>query len=221
MASSHSRASSAWSATRPLRATVLILRAVEECGIEDPERHVAVLLGRGQLTSLPFGTILTRLTPFTAAELARIERLATKRGEGLAYADGRSELNGWRELSQRVRDIGKPSAGLPIHGQAVLRAADRARHPRAAVRRRVRGAVALVGRAERPRFGRSFFAAIGVGFPVLEVTMIQRFVLFLGFPTYSLWVVLASLLLLPASGRPHRRAGPTRAGRWRWASRWR
>ena len=53
-----------------------------------------------------------------------------------------------------------------------------------------------------------YFAAIGVGFLTLEVTLIQRFVLFLGFPTYALTVVLCSLLVF------------TGIGAW-WSSRWR
>jgi hypothetical protein len=83
-----------------LRATVLILKALEDRGITDPERHVVVLLGRDQLTNLRFGTILTRLTPFSAAELARIDRLAEQRGEGVAYQSGHSDVDGWRQLSR-------------------------------------------------------------------------------------------------------------------------
>jgi hypothetical protein len=45
-----------------------------------------------------------------------------------------------------------------------------------------------------------FFAAIGLGFLVLEVVLIQRFVLFLGFPTYALSVVLFSLLVFTGAG---------------------
>ena len=45
-----------------------------------------------------------------------------------------------------------------------------------------------------------FFAAIGLGFLTLEISLIQRFVLFLGFPTYALSVVLFSLLLWTGGG---------------------
>jgi hypothetical protein len=45
-----------------------------------------------------------------------------------------------------------------------------------------------------------FFAAIGLGFLVLEVVLIQRFVLFLGFPTYALSVVLFALLVFTGLG---------------------
>ena len=56
-----------------------------------------------------------------------------------------------------------------------------------------------------------FFAFIGLGFLLIEVVLIQRFVLFLGFPTYALSVVLFALLvftgigaLLSARGEPRR-----------------
>ena len=45
-----------------------------------------------------------------------------------------------------------------------------------------------------------FFAAIGLGFLMLEIVLVQRFVLFLGFPTYALSVVLFSLLLFTGGG---------------------
>jgi hypothetical protein len=54
---------------------------------------------------------------------------------------------------------------------------------------------------ERPAIGSLwFFAEIGLGFLVLEVVLIQRFVLFLGFPTYALSVVLFALLLFTGAG---------------------
>ena len=45
-----------------------------------------------------------------------------------------------------------------------------------------------------------FFAALGLGFILFEITMIQRLVLFLGYPTYSLTVTLASLLVFTGLG---------------------
>jgi hypothetical protein len=56
-------------------------------------------------------------------------------------------------------------------------------------------------RAERPPAGAlAYFAAIGIGFLVFEVVLIQRFVLFLGFPTYALSVVLFALLVFTGLG---------------------
>jgi hypothetical protein len=58
-----------------------------------------------------------------------------------------------------------------------------------------------VRRAGRPRVGSLlFFAAIGLGFLILEVVLIQRFVLFLGFPTYALSIVIAALLVFTGLG---------------------
>ena len=47
-----------------------------------------------------------------------------------------------------------------------------------------------------------YFAALGLGFMFFEITMIQRLVRFLGYPTYSLTVTLASMLVFTG----HRRA---------------
>jgi hypothetical protein len=46
----------------------------------------------------------------------------------------------------------------------------------------------------------AYFAALGAGFILLEISFIQRFVLFLGYPTYSLTVVLLSLLVSAGLG---------------------
>jgi hypothetical protein len=51
------------------------------------------------------------------------------------------------------------------------------------------------GLGTRGRWGFiTFFVAIGLGFILVEISSIQKFVLFLGYPTYSLTVVLFSLL---------------------------
>lgn len=53
-----------------------------------------------------------------------------------------------------------------------------------------------------PYKGRSFlyFGALGLGFLFYEITLIQRLVLFLGYPTYSLTVTLASILVFTGVG---------------------
>ncbi len=45
-----------------------------------------------------------------------------------------------------------------------------------------------------------YFAGLGFGFILLEISLLQRFVLFLGFPTYSLSVVLFCLLTFTGIG---------------------
>jgi hypothetical protein len=53
-----------------------------------------------------------------------------------------------------------------------------------------------------PRKGASlvYFSMLGLGFMFFEITLIQRLILFLGFPTYSLTVTLASLLVSTGVG---------------------
>jgi hypothetical protein len=53
-----------------------------------------------------------------------------------------------------------------------------------------------------PRKGTSllYFGALGLGFMFFEISLIQRLVLFLGFPTYSLTVTLASILIFTGVG---------------------
>ena len=61
--------------------------------------------------------------------------------------------------------------------------------------------LALERGAGRPPAGAlAYFAAIGLGFLIFEVVLIQRFVLFLGFPTYALSVVLFALLVFTGAG---------------------
>ena len=50
------------------------------------------------------------------------------------------------------------------------------------------------------RISAVYFAALGLGFMFFEITMIQRLTRFLGYPTYSLTVTLASILVSTGLG---------------------
>jgi hypothetical protein len=50
------------------------------------------------------------------------------------------------------------------------------------------------------RISAVYFACLGMGFMLYEITMIQRLVRFLGYPTYSLTVTLASILVFTGVG---------------------
>jgi hypothetical protein len=72
----------------------------------------------------------------------------------------------------------------------------------------------LIG-GDRPRAGWGrwllYFGALGAGFMLLEVALLQRFVLLLGHPVYSLTVTLFSLLLGTGLGSLiSRRVAPSR-----------
>jgi hypothetical protein len=214
-----------------LRATVLTLAALEERGIDDPQRHVVVLLGTDLTTAKPFGTVLAQLRPFTPRQLARIGRLARERTDGVAFAPGGPYRLEWRQLArasslesfcagyrvdvcpptddkpfflnfERLSEVGQatpPGYLFTVKPFTVLLVALGILLSLCALAFAL--PLGLVARADRPPVGSLvFFAAIGIGFLVLEVTMIARFVLFLGFPTYSLSVVLAALLAFTGVG---------------------
>jgi hypothetical protein len=217
-----------WSGEEALRATVLTLEALRRYGIEDPERHVVTILGRG-LGGL-FGTTLARLEPYTPAELREIRRLGRERGVGVAFAPDGPYRKEWKQLAAadspsefcadyRV-NVCAPTDDKPFFlnmtrlgdvghetGYDVI-----ARTPYIVLLTTlgilaVLCALAFVvplglvrDRARPPVGSLLFFAAIGVGFLTLEIVLIQRFVLFLGFPTYSLSVVLFSLLVFTGLG---------------------
>jgi len=61
-----------------------------------------------------------------------------------------------------------------------------------------------------------YFAAIGLGYMLVEITFIQRFVLFLGHPTYALTVVVFLLLLSGGAGSVLSRRWIQNPGRLWW-----
>ena len=72
-------------------------------------------------------------------------------------------------------------------------------------RRRGRGTGMGTGTAAGPPAGRAalwagYFTALGLGFILVEIVLIQRFSLFLGYPVYSLSVVLFTMLLSSGLG---------------------
>lgn len=82
---------------------------------------------------------------------------------------------------------------LPLLGVAVLGALIFILAPLAIFRRRGIYSRAAGGLA-------LYFAALGFGFMFIEISFIQKFVLFLGYPTYSLTVVLSALLVASGLG---------------------
>ena len=213
-----------------LRATVLTLEALRRRGVAHPERNVVVVLGRDLFDTLfgtvlarlrPYtpaelariralarergeGVAFAPGGPYQLewAQLARAPSVhafcSSYRFDVCAPTDNRPFFFNMKRLS----DIGNaPPPGyiyavdpfavllVTLGILAVLAAA-------AFV-----APLALGARAGRPSAASlSFFAAIGLGFLLLEVVLVQRFVLFLGFPTYALSVVLFSLLLFTGAG---------------------
>jgi hypothetical protein len=213
-----------------LRATVLTLEALRRHGVDHPERNVVVILGR-DIFGERYGTVLARLRPWTRAELDTIQRLASERAEGVAFAPGGPYRLEWRQLAAARSplafcegwrlDVCPPTDDRPFFfnmtrlgavGDGTPEGYVTSADPFLVLLITLGILVALcavafvVPLALGPRSGRpplsslSFFALIGLGFLVLEVVLIQRFVLFLGFPTYALSVVLFALLLFTGAG---------------------
>jgi spermidine synthase len=218
-----------------LRITILALEALRREGVDDPRRHVAVVLGEydAPFRSYVYGTVLVKRTPFDQAELARIRRLGRARGLGMVYAPGGPYVGEWAALQRAESpyafcagwrtDVCPPTDDEPFffHMKRVSDVfADEGQRAGtvtipdplllllialglllALCALAFALPLALVPRERRPPASAlSFFAAIGVGFLVLEVVLIQRLVLFLGFPTYALSVVLFALLLFTGLG---------------------
>src|SRR4029078_9560207 len=67
-----------------------------------------------------------------------------------------------------------------------------------------------IGRIDRALPAIAYFACLGAGFMLIEIGLMQRFVLFLGHPVYSLSVILFTLLLGGGAGSAvSRRVGPS------------
>ena len=105
----------------------------------------------------------------------------------------------------RLGNLRPGFAGLHLLDGSASRPARDAGDPRRAPVAVLRAAVPGRRAQARPPPGSlSYFAAIGLGFLLLEIVLIQRFVLFLGFPTYALSVVLFSLLVFTGVGASSR-----------------
>jgi hypothetical protein len=212
-----------------IRVTVLALAALEREGVDQPEDNVVVILGK-DVFGEEYGTVLARREPYTAAELARIRELAATRGEGVAFAPAGpyvgewaalAEADGWRDFCEGYElDVCPPTDDRPFFFN-MTRIENLGQYEDGYIFSTdpfmlllvtlgilmVLSVVAfvvpllVVQRASRPSAGSLvYFAAIGLGFLLLEIVLIQRFVLFLGFPTYALSIVLFSLLLFTGVG---------------------
>jgi len=213
-----------------LRATVLALESLRRRGVADPERNVVVLLGHDILGELfgtvlvrPRAWTAAELDRMRALARRDGVQIASAPGgpyrlewAGLHSAPSAASFCAGYRMNvcaptddrpfffnmRRLGDLGSaPPPGylysidpfrvliLTLAILLVLSAIGFVL-PLAVGRREGRpGAAAL-----------SYFAFIGLGFLLLEVVLIQRFVLFLGFPTYALSVVLFALLVFTGVG---------------------
>lgn len=216
---------------RALRLASLARDLLLSQGVERPQDHVAVIRERG------LATVLVSRSGFTAQEAESIRAMASENGftiEALPYnaLDTRfSRVLLGEDVSEGRFDLSPPTDDRPFFYNNVppsrffnvfFRPSEQGERHIIVLRTMALIMFALVALllalplaargGRRPPFGvavssAAYFAGIGLGYMVVELTLMHRLVLFLGHPTYSLTVVLVVLLLSSSLGSIF-------AGRW-------
>jgi len=214
-----------------LRVLSLCLACLEDQGVAEPWRHVAVL------ACSPAGTTLLKKSPFTEDEIDLLRKVARTLKYEILFLPGHPGDRTFTQLVQSedrdafyrdyLLDVSPPTDDRPFFFNllkpfSVFRSLDVLRgaidHLYAQVVVVFLFFVYLVlgfllillplrfktGKLEGlsmrvfPRL--FYFGAIGLGFMLVEISIMQKMTLFLGHPTYSLLVVLFSLLLFTGIG---------------------
>ncbi len=197
-----------------LKMTSLALDAMTELGISDPDKHI-VVARREYL-----GIVLVKRTPFTQEELRIIREASNTFWFPLVYSpSGESQqifvdlVNASdRENFHRIHGLEcsvssstddrpffffcEQNQTLPFLLAAVLFLVTVSI---------LVPLVSLSGRSLRDLVSNYsgalvYFACLGLGFLLVEIILIQRFVLFLGHPVYAISVILFSLLFFGGLG---------------------
>lgn len=181
-------------------------------------------------STAPYETVLARLEPWNDRELAEIRHLAKTRGDGVAFAPGGPYYGAWRQLAAATSwhtfcndypmNVCPPTDDKPFFFNMrrlnEVAASQDGYHygidpyDLLLLTLGILVVLSVVGmilplklarpRSRPPTRDLAYFVSIGLGFMLVEVVFIQRFVLFLGFPTYALSVVLFALLLFTGVG---------------------
>jgi hypothetical protein len=210
------------------RLVALARESLRASGAAQPERHMMLVTNRAARPprSLgPMGMLLVRKTPFAAEEIAQIRGLAQRMrfevelhpggakspfllalasGNGLAGMPTPGGLNYDATTDERPFFFNQQRLGAAMLFQSGavgillnLLLGVTALTLVCIVAPLMLAKIAL-RRSDTALLG--FFAAIGAGFMLIEISMLQRLVVFLGHPAYSLSVVLFVLLLASGIG---------------------
>ncbi|MBV8551511.1 MAG: hypothetical protein JOY54_09440 [Acidobacteriaceae bacterium] len=233
-----------WGFVRPresLRVVSLAYAALKQLGQEDPALNVAVV--RENMAQLhgwgAQDTILISRTPFTAADITRIQSAAQTAKMQVVYVPGTGIASPFRDLllasnlkqfydsySFDVRPVSddRPFFFYTVQPRDLWHFLMHASHESADYKVNTAlpvlfGLVAisivatlimlslpplLLGNRLPRETGAVrallFFLFIGAGYILIQVALIQKFVLFLGHPTYALTVIVFSMLLSSGFG---------------------
>jgi hypothetical protein len=194
-----------------VRLALMAKRALQLEGIEEPERHLVFIQGG------PVGTLLISKAPFTPAQMEELDEACARYGFFRLWPipfwpEDYSAHRYWVPLA-----LLEGPAWFQEQGFNVAPATDDKPFFFDTMSGRLPGSlqVALISVSllaltlfflpllvqkalvRHPGFwqGSLYFAAIGIGFMLIELPWIQMFILYLGHPSYSTTVVLAGLLL--------------------------
>lgn len=219
-----------------LRLLVTMSEALEGLGVPSPQNHLIVAKSQSKGTAFPVFSVLLRRSPFTEADVKRMEEHCALTGFELWHLPGRRLSSPAAQLlSMNACEREKYLERFPLLLSATtddrpfffnfLRWADvfnlgklKSDYTFAAgqlvlLAILMQSSVLAILLIVLPlfRYGHAalgtrqtaflvYFAALGLGFMLLEISYIQRFTLFLGSPVFALAVVLAGLLVFSGLG---------------------
>jgi hypothetical protein len=227
-----------------VRLVLLAQEALRQEGVTEPARHLAVVQGAAVATLMmsrsPFTDADRAALGRASAERGFVPHWppgeATPQGSSLARL--LAEGGDGSSFAERGLDVSPPTDDRPFFFQAVpiLGNVDPALVARLSVneqsvillRRLVMVVAALAlalfllpfafgGRIRAPELwkGSGYFTAIGLAFLLVEAAWVQRFILYLGHPSYATTVVLAALLAGAGAGSfTARRTAVRTAANW-------
>ncbi len=208
---------SRWNNSKPgfriesVRLVLMAMKALELEGIEDARKHFAFVQGG------PIGTLLISKAPFTPSQIDELDQASAHYGfvrlwPLSSWPTDYSEQMNWVPLA-----LLEGPAWFQEQGFNVAPATDNKPFFFDTQSQRIHESLRLavicvsvlalalfflpflLNRAlvKHPGFwkGSLYFAAIGIGFMLVELPWIQSFILYLGHPSYSTTVILASLFL--------------------------
>jgi spermidine synthase len=222
-----------------LRLASLGLAAMVRRGIPDPSQHLFIVVDPEIASRVGEGRtalMLLSRTPFSAVEIATLEKQAAAQGWNVVYSPAQSTDT---DLARLIRapdpiaftrsypfDVSPPTDDRPFFFH-LLRLGDFLKAPFLRTGQLynyhaifVLGSLLIISGLlvsgiivgpllvfkrrllkERPGLSPLFyFACLGLGFMLVELALMQRFILFLGHPIYALAVVLFSLLVFSGLG---------------------
>jgi hypothetical protein len=212
-----------------MRLITLFLAASKKFGVSNPEKHIVVVNNGIKDPRMTLNNYLFKKSEFSQREIAAIRNFAAANDFGITYVPGEETNNDYSRLlsaqdtSNFIASYGKnimpvyddnpffffvsPLSGLfhPFSsgydgglGNAFVITAALSSLIILVPRTFCKSPITKTGRVAL--FYLAYFACLGASFILLEMSLIQKFILFLEKPIYSFSVVIAAVLLFAGVG---------------------